>query len=211
MEIILDLPEQILLKGDYIVFKPDYSEEEFWQIANEDTNFELIDGVLVIHSPASTEHEEIFQYLLTFINYYLSITNQGKVFGSRLVMRLSEKWNPEPDLMIILPENYHKISESKINGIADIIIEILSNSTREMDITKKLPKYLAAGAKEVWIIDPKTHCIEIHKPKQDMKMIQENQEILITTPLLSGFEFNAQWIWQRNKFPINKIIENLKK
>ena len=46
MEIIVNYPEQILLKGEYIVFKPDISEEEFWEISNEDTNFELINLII---------------------------------------------------------------------------------------------------------------------------------------------------------------------
>ena len=64
MEFILDVPSQLNLKGDdYLLMKFNVSEDEFWEVANEDSNFELINGVLIIHSPASTEHEELFGYL----------------------------------------------------------------------------------------------------------------------------------------------------
>ena len=51
----------MVLKDEYTVLKPDVSEEEFWEISNEDTNFELLDGVLYIHSPAITQ---VFSQLL---------------------------------------------------------------------------------------------------------------------------------------------------
>ena len=83
MDVILDLPHHIHLKGEYLVLKPSVTEDQYWALANEDTNFELIDGVLVIHSPASTEHEEIFGRLLNILSFYLGESQLGKVFGSR--------------------------------------------------------------------------------------------------------------------------------
>lgn len=41
--------EEKMLDKEYIIFQPDVTEEEFFEFANEDTNCELIDGVLVIH------------------------------------------------------------------------------------------------------------------------------------------------------------------
>ncbi|MBD3253892.1 MAG: hypothetical protein GF383_02315 [Candidatus Lokiarchaeota archaeon] len=71
MEFILDVPSRLNLKGDdYILMKFNVSEDQFWEIANEDSNFELINGVLIIHSPAPTEHEELFGYL----NFVLRFT-----------------------------------------------------------------------------------------------------------------------------------------
>ncbi|MHA1168247.1 MAG: Uma2 family endonuclease, partial [Candidatus Hodarchaeales archaeon] len=154
MAILLKFPEKILIEGEYVLLKPGVTEEEFWEISNEDSNFELLDGVLVIHSPASKEHEDIFSYLNALIRFYLEANALGQVYGSRLVMRLSKKWNPEPDLFIITPENYSNMKKSFFDGPADIVIEILSMATREIDLSKKLPKYLEAGVKEVWIIDP---------------------------------------------------------
>lgn len=163
----IDIPSQLNLKGDdYLLMKFNVSEDEFWEIATEDSNFELINGVLMIHSPASTEHEQIFGYLYFVLHYYTEQTEKGRVFGSRLVMRLSEKWNPEPDLMVVIPEHYDRIMETRIQGPADIAIEILSPTTREIDLTKKLPHYRYAGIGEVWNIDPKSQEFMIYWEKE---------------------------------------------
>jgi len=44
----------------------------------------LIEGVLVIHSPASTEHEEIFGYMNAILSFFLDATKRGRIFGSRV-------------------------------------------------------------------------------------------------------------------------------
>ena len=90
MTILLKSGPERLIKKEYMIIQPDIGEEEFWGYANEDSDCELIEGDLYIHSPASEEHEDIFSYLMGFFRYYLGKTNLGKVYGSRFVMRLSK-------------------------------------------------------------------------------------------------------------------------
>jgi len=210
MEFILDVPSKLNLKGDdYLLMKFNVSEEEFWEIANEDSNFELINGVLIIHSPASTEHEELFGYLNFVLRYYTEQTEKGKVFGSRLVMRLSEKWNPEPDLMVILPEHYDRIKKTRIQGPADLVIEILSPTTRELDLTKKLPHFRQAGVGEIWIIDPKSQELTIYWEKEEKKWSKENADSYIESDILPDLKFKPIWMWEREKYPSSKVIEDI--
>ena len=174
MTIKVTIQDEKTIDGSYIIFQHNITENEFWEFANEDIKCELLNGVLTIHSPASTEHEDIFSYLTTIIRLYLDHTVSGKVFGSRLVMKLSASWSPEPDIMIISKKNYHRIEDTKINGPADIIFEILSPSTRETDLIKKLPEYLKNGVKEVWIIDPENKSITVHY--SESKLIFNNPQ-----------------------------------
>jgi Uma2 family endonuclease len=211
MEITLDFPYKMILKDEYLVLKPDFSEEDFWKISNEDTNFELLDEVLYINSPANTEHEELFIYLLIVFSYYLEKIENGKVFGSRLVMRLSSKWIPEPDLMILLPENYNKIKENMIDGPADLVVEILSKSTRDTDIEKKLPKYLQEGVKEVWIIDPMNQTISIHDKNNSKNWNKDHLEEPITSKILPKLYFLPKWLWNRDNYPVYSIFDKIKK
>jgi Uma2 family endonuclease len=219
MEIISHFPYKILLKGEFLVMKPDISEEEFWEMSTEDTNYELLDGVLYIHSPASTEHEEIFKYLLTLFQIYFEINEGGKVFGSRLVMRLSPKWNPEPDLMVVLKTHYNKIQPTKIEGPADLVIEILSNATRDIDLHKKIPQYLDAGVQEVWIIDPQkksfTQMWIEHKTSKKLSWMYspdqkskggEIEDMSLRSKILPDLKFNPHWIWERDTHPIHKMF-----
>jgi Uma2 family endonuclease len=211
MEISLDFPYNIKLKDEYLLIKPDVSEKEFWEISNEDTHFELIGGVLYINSPASIEQEEIFKYLVIIFSYYFEAIEKGKVLGSSVVMRLSSKWNPEPDLIVLLPSNCHKIKENNVDGAADLVVEILSKSTKDTDLGKKLPKYLEEGVKEVWIINPLEKEIEIHRKNEVLLWKKNNKEEPLTSIILSKLDFLPKWLWNREKFPPNLVIEQFLK
>lgn len=211
MEFILDFPAKLDLRGDdYLLIRPRISEAEFWEIANEDLDVELIDGVLAIHSPASTEHEDICSYLHKIISFYLEETGKGRLFGSRLVMRLSPKWNPEPDVMVIVPEHYDRIQPTRIEGPADLVIEILSDATRDMDLNKKLPHYLEVGVQEVWIVDPSRQEFQVVwvNTKEMWRLGDEgDQSRPLRSKVLPSLKFHPSWLWNREKFPANEIIK----
>lgn len=210
LAILLKFPKDVILEGDYIIYKPDVSEKEFWEIANEDSNYELIDGVLVIHSPASEEQESIFSYLNQIIGFYLAETNLGKIYGSRFVMRLSKTWNPEPDLLVILSNNYENIKENYLEGPADLVIEILSKATKDMDLNKKIPNFLKFGVKEMWIIDPFQKSISIHSKERNLiNYLDSKSNTIIDSQILPKINFQVRWLWNREQFPSNIIIKNM--
>lgn len=210
MELKIDFPHSLDLRGtDYTILRYDITEDEFWELSDEDSNYELIDGVLVIHSPASTEHEQIFSYLNRFLGFYVEEKGLGMLLGSRLVMRLEPKWNPEPDLMLILSENQHKIKETRVEGAADLVIEILSKATREIDLEKKVPKYLECGVKEIWIIDPDNQEFSVYEKEAKKTWDVGKQDVPIESTLLADFVLKPVWLWDRKNFPVNQLIKEI--
>ena len=206
---VLHIPSEILEAGDFILLVPGITEEKFWEITDEDSNYELIDAVLVIHSPASTDHETIFRDLMTIFNIYLEKTQEGQVFGSRLVMRLSEGWNPEPDLMIVTPDRHDLIKNARLEGPADLVIEILSKSTRELDLTKKLPRYLDAGVREVWLIDPAKKEIFLYTKSGKNQYLDSTSSEEIHSTVLPSLLLQVRWLWNREAFPLKEILKQI--
>lgn len=62
----------------------------------------------------------------------------------------------QPDIVYIANKNLSIITEKKIIGSPDIIIEILSPSTSDNDKIRKKRIYEQFGVREYWIADP-TH------------------------------------------------------
>ena len=210
MEFKIDFPHSLDLRGaDYTILRYNITEDEFWKLSDEDTNYELIDGVLVIHSPASTEHEQIFSYLNRVLGFYVEEKEIGALLGSRLVMRLDPKWNPEPDLMLILSENRYRIKDTRVEGPADLVIEILSKATREIELEKKVPKYLECGVKEIWIIDPENKEFSVYNGDNKNTWDADMQELTIESKILTDFVLKPVWLWNRQNFPVNQIIKKM--
>ena len=58
----------------------------------------------------------------------------------------------QPDLLVVC--DWSKVKERVCYGAPDLVIEVLSPSSRSRDCVLKLNKYMNAGVQEYWIIDP---------------------------------------------------------
>ena len=191
----------------YSIYIPEKSFENLLKYANEDISCELLDGVLVIHSPASFKHESIFKFLLTLLEIYGTKKKIGTPFGSRFMMKLSDKWAPEPDIMFLTPDDQINLQENYLLGPASVVFEILSKTTRIDDLEKKLPNFLKFGVKEVWIIDPEEQKVEIHWPTAKSTF---SDDTWVTSKIITNFKIKMSWLWEPDKKSVLEAFNEIK-
>src|SRR6202035_1924569 len=85
----------------------------------------------------------------------------GLVKGPEYPMRLDPKWSPEPDVMVVRTENVHRIGPQRIDGPADLVIEVASPGDVRRALRLKLPRYLAARIPEIWVVDPYARTVRV--------------------------------------------------
>ena len=116
---------------------------------------ELIDGVVYDMAPPSLKHHLLVSNITTEINLYIR-SKQGncKVLPAPFAVLLNkdDKNYVEPDISVICDLN--KLNDKGCIGAPDLIIEIVSPSSKRMDYFIKLFKYRTAGVREYWIVDP---------------------------------------------------------
>ena len=87
----------------------------------------------------------------------------------------------QPDLLVLCDPN--KISNGKnCVGAPDMVVEILSHSTKENDRGIKLDRYLEAGVREYWIVDPSKRIVIVYQNRDGVitrKMYEERAQIHI--------------------------------
>jgi len=116
---------------------------------------ELIDGMMFDMAAPSTMHQDILMNLSsTFYNHIKSKGGECKVFPAPFgVFLFKDNRNyVEPDVTVVCDKN--KLSDRGCEGAPDLVVEIISESSRRMDNLVKLNKYKAAGVREYLIIDP---------------------------------------------------------
>lgn len=120
-----------------------------------DQRCELIDGVFYdMASPSSAHQALITELVFQFYSHIRARKGKCKVFPAPLDVQLDcdEYTMIQPDFLVVCDEK--KILKDRILGAPDFIAEILSPSNRRLDTDIKLLKYMQAGVKEYWIIDP---------------------------------------------------------
>jgi Uma2 family endonuclease len=142
--------EQLLNKQDSLITVAGNLEEFY---ALEETKADFVNGYIHIQMGASVTHERIFSKIFLQLGLFVNQHQLGEVFGSRLSVGISDNYHPEPDIFFVAKNNPGKYANDRFNGIPDLVMEIISSSTRKFDLEEKRPLYQQSRVPEIYFID----------------------------------------------------------
>lgn len=167
---------------------------DFLQRPDEDIRQELIEGAIIV-SPSPLPKHQFIAMNLSFLLKLYTKAKGGKLLGAPLDVQLDEENVLQPDLMWFAPENSTgRVTESRVVGAPDLVIEILSPSTARYDKGAKRDLYQKYGTREYWIIDPQNEVIEVWQLQNDpipAPTIYGPTDTVPSSLLQTGFDFNA--------------------
>ena len=96
----------------------------------------------------------------------------------------------EPDLLFISDARRQIVTDKNVQGSPDLIIEILSPSTRRRDEGVKLKLYERFDVLEYWIVDPRAESVRVYRRQarglERVVEVTRDEGGSVTTPLLPG-------------------------
>ena len=125
--------------------------------------WEIIDGLPYLMTSPTIEHEDISTQIRTIFNVYIRANHPDcRVYGDPADIVLSEEDNQmvRPDLFVVCNP---AVNNGRMQGIPELVIEILSKNTASRDVNTKKWLYEKTGVKEYWIIDPVHQLVVIYK------------------------------------------------
>lgn len=137
---------------------------------DEGEHIEIINGEAFMIATPSSRHQEISGELFRQLANFLE-GKRCKVYPAPFGVRLFEQDGDspedvdtmvEPDISVVCDRS--KIDKHGCKGAPDLIIEILSPSTRRHDRLVKLNLYQRAGVREYWIADPENRTVRVMLP-----------------------------------------------
>jgi Uma2 family endonuclease len=171
------------------------TEEMFDELVDEDTKAELIDGVMIVHSPASMEHDNIGGFTRGLMSFYSDAKELGVVLGPDSLIHLAPGRKCAPDVFFIRQEHMPVPLPKEFEGVPELVVEVLSPSNRRYDLRDKRLIYREAGVGEVWFIDAEQRRIIMDRHRAgsyEEEIITEGQ---LLSEALPGFWLNASWLW----------------
>lgn len=166
LEKVFSGPEPSLLREPAAVYgakkQGEYTLEDYYKIPDEQ-RVELIDGVIYDMSAPTSVHQIITGLL--YAKLLSHITSKGGTclpMLSPLDVQLDcdNRTMVQPDVVVVCDRS--KVIKRCVYGAPDLCIEILSPSTRKKDMVIKLNKYMNAGVKEYWLIDPDKKTVVVY-------------------------------------------------
>ena len=165
--------------------------EDYLNFPADGRRHELIDGEHYVTPSADRRHQELSLRLELALAGHLRSHRTGTMYHAPLDVILSNTDVVEPDILYVSNER-SAILGKWVHGAPDLVVEILSPSTRKVDEAVKRRLYERVDVKEYWIVDPELEIVKVYRRAEDgtsprvAELARETGDALVT-PLLSGF------------------------
>jgi Uma2 family endonuclease len=147
--------------------------------------YEIIDGELLVSRQPHLRHGMIIAALSQLFRPAVKALGGVVVVEPGIVWSEDAEDNVVPDVAIVLPDRLHFATGRMLSGCPNIVMEIVSQGSIEVDYVKKRDLYARTGAQEYWIIDWQRKVIQVwtftESPARAMAYIAGQ---IITTPLI---------------------------
>jgi len=145
----------------------EYTLDDYYNLP-EDKRFELIDGVIYDMTAPTTIHQAILGRIYAQLLYHIDAKGGNclpMISPVDVQLDCDDRTMVEPDVIIVCDRS--KIIRRCVYGAPDFVLEVLSQSTRKKDMFIKLNKYLNAGVREYWIVDPDKKTVMVYDFEHD--------------------------------------------
>jgi Uma2 family endonuclease len=132
--------------------------------------------------PPKVIHQHIVFFMSMLLALYTRPRNLGMVKVAPVAMQLHPH-DPlrEPDILFVAQEHCDRLTADRLEGPADLIVEVVSDISVARDRADKFYEYQEAGVGEYWIIDPRPG-----KERVDFYQLQGNGRYQATLPDADG-------------------------
>lgn len=167
--------------------------DDFLLFPDDGMRHELIDGAHVVTPSPNLPHQRASGNLFGLIWSYLHLNPIGDVFHAPFDVVFSRFDVVEPDLLYLSKARADAVlTTANVQGAPNLVVEILSPSTRRRDEMEKRRLYERAGVDEYWVVDPdegrvRVYRLEVAAFAAPVEFSLDRRDVL-TTPLLPGLE-----------------------
>ncbi|MCX7043997.1 MAG: Uma2 family endonuclease [Candidatus Sumerlaeota bacterium] len=173
------------------------SAEAFYTLCDEEGFYgELHDGKAIEMTPPGLEHSGTSCNIYDEIAPFVKKNKLGRAFmDAGFVIEHNPDSVMAPDVAYIskerlptpLPKNFSQI-------LPDLAVEVVSPGDRFSEVRNKAERYLEAGVREVWVVDPRRQVVEVSR-SNDTITLKKGETL--ETPVLPGFHLSVSEIFEQ--------------
>lgn len=176
------------------------SFDEFIEAPRFDSrHVEWVDGEVFEKMSVSDEHSQVIFFLAAILISWTEDHHLGEVVGDPYVMRLEAQGRGRaPDIMFVATENLARLHRNRLDGPADVVVEVISPGSNSIDRGDKFDEYQDGGVGEYWIIDPqRREALFYQRDDEGIFRPMMPQNGIFRSNAVTGFELQIGWLWQR--------------
>jgi len=186
---------------EFFPYQGEWSEAEYLELAaNTNRVVELSEGHLEVHDMPTDFHQLIVVRLISILYPFVLARKLGHVRVSPLPVRLWPGKFREPDLIFMSNQHASRIGE-QFWECPDLVVEVLSEGSRNLDRVQKKAEYARAGIPEYWIVDPQTRTVEVYRLENEQYALHHTLTPgdRLTSHQFPGLELSIEELFAREE------------
>ena len=178
----------------------EWTYEDYCLLPEDGRRYEVIRGELCVTPAPSPVHQRAVANLIFLLKDFLRRHPLGQVLPAPCDVVFSEHDLAQPDLLFVSNRRASIVHEKNLRGAPDLVIEVLSSSTRRVDEGVKRGTYERFGVEEYWLVDPQRRTVRVFRRAgasfgPPLDLAAEAGDVL-TTPLLPGLQIRVAEIFE---------------
>ena len=180
-----------------MVAEPQFmTAREFAQLPESKTPMELVDGVLIVSPTPIPRHQLIADRLTHDLVDITRKDSSGIWLSSPIDLYISPTNVYQPDATFFATGHVPDFDHLPVMEIPEIVIEIISPSSRSHDNIRKRAAYSDRGISEYWIVDPQSRRIVFNVAVEDGTYASNELDgAIIPVGRFAGVTLDLDWIF----------------
>lgn len=141
------------------VIKPIFTYADLADTPDDGRRYEIIEGELVVSPSPVEKHQRVVGNVFELF-LRARRAGYGRAYVAPFDVIFDDLNAMQPDVIFIGRERQSIIKREGIRGAPDLVVEILSESTRHRDVGVKLRAYARFGVTRYWVIDPVAEALQ---------------------------------------------------
>jgi Uma2 family endonuclease len=166
------------------------SYEDYAFFPEDGKRHEILAGEHYVTPSPSNQHQGCSLNLALKIGAFVRSHRLGTVRYAPFDVLLSPHDVVQPDLLFLSKQRAEILTDANVQGAPDLVIEILSDSTRRRDETLKRDRYERFGVLEYWLVDPQQRTVRVFRRSGAAFLAAQELSAaagdVLATPLLPG-------------------------
>jgi len=176
--------------------KKKYTAEDYMML-EEGSPFQLVENELIMSPSPNSVHQAIVARLSQIMLNFLDNLNKDGYVAVSMDVVFDENNVFQPDVLYVSGERKNEIVKERVEGVPDLVVEILSPSNAYYDLRQKKDIYQKYGVKEYIIVDPLVLNFELYTLNNGVYQLHQKagKTEKLNSVVLPGLSFDVAKIF----------------
>jgi Uma2 family endonuclease len=153
-----EIPRVSKTMSRYVDVPGEWTYSEYARLPDDGNHYEVLDGEVLVTPAPGTRHQRIVGRLFIAQQPYVEGHGLGEIFYDIDLLFASGHFL-RPDLLFVPNAEREGITDRGMERTPGLVVEVLSPSSRSIDLVKKPRRYADFGLPEFWVADPSANVI----------------------------------------------------